>query len=49
MSDIQLFKYLKSINDPHQKCKQVHKLFDILFLAVSTFFLNAKARRIFKI
>lgn len=49
MSDIQLFKYLKSINDPHQQGKQVHELFDIIFLAVSTFCLDAKAGRVFKI
>ncbi|TVU76250.1 transposase family protein [Pseudoalteromonas distincta] len=33
--DIQLFKYFESIDDPRQQGKVVHKLFDIIFLAVS--------------
>ena len=35
MLDIQLFKYFESIDDPRQQGKVVHKLFDIIFLAVS--------------
>ena len=35
MSDIQLFKYFSSIEDPRQQGKVAHKLFDILFLTVS--------------
>ncbi|MBB1293785.1 transposase family protein, partial [Pseudoalteromonas sp. SR41-4] len=35
MPDIQLFKYFESIADPRQQGKVVHKLFDIIFLAVS--------------
>ncbi|MGB6139532.1 ISAs1 family transposase [Pseudoalteromonas rhizosphaerae] len=35
MPDIQLFKYFESIDDPRQQGKVVHKLFDIIFLAVS--------------
>ncbi|KJZ27221.1 ISAs1 family transposase, partial [Pseudoalteromonas fuliginea] len=35
MPNIKLFKYFESIDDPHQQGKVVHKLFDIIFLAVS--------------
>lgn len=35
MPDIQLFKYFESIDDPRQQGKVVHKLFDIIFLALS--------------
>ena len=35
MLDIHLFKYFESIDDPRQQGKVVHKLFDIIFLAVS--------------
>ncbi|NMM42165.1 transposase family protein [Pseudoalteromonas arctica] len=32
---MQLFKYFESIDDPRQLGKVIHKLFDIIFLAVS--------------
>jgi hypothetical protein len=35
MSQKQLFKYFSNINDPSQQGKVIHKLFDILFLAIS--------------
>ncbi|MFU2511795.1 hypothetical protein [Pseudoalteromonas sp. ASV78] len=34
MADIQLFKYFESIDDPRQQGKVVHKLFDIIILAI---------------
>lgn len=35
MPDIQLFKYFESIDDPRQQGKVVHKLLDIIFLAIN--------------